>query len=85
MPIWAFSVGAPNAMPSPIKRMGLNEVKEAEILRQRVEIALTIPTTKSDDKTDLPRTESKTSHEQPRILKDHALFEGGSRRRMLVL
>lgn len=74
--VWAFSVGAPSAMPTPIQKMGLNEVKEAEALRQKIETSLTIPTTKDDADAKLSKREGKKSSEQPSALKDHVLFEG---------
>jgi menaquinone-dependent protoporphyrinogen oxidase len=76
IPVWAFSVGAPSAMPGPIQKMGLTEIKEAEILRQKVEASLTIPPTKDDVNAAYLKKEGRKSVEQPRVLKDHVFFEG---------
>jgi menaquinone-dependent protoporphyrinogen oxidase len=65
IPVWAFSVGAPIAMPKAVQKMGLTEIKEAEILRQKVEEALTIP-----------EASGEKGKEEERVLKDHVFFEG---------
>jgi len=65
IPVWAFSVGAPEAMPKVVQKMGLTEVKEAEILRQKVEEALTLPVARGEK-----------GKEQEKVLKDHVFFEG---------
>lgn len=54
-------------MPKPIKKMGMNEVQEAELLRGKIEEALTIPEIKG---------KNKKEGEHPRVLKEHVFFEG---------
>lgn len=72
IPVWAFSVGAPAAMPKPMQKMGLDGVKEAETLRGKIEMALTIPAFREGD----AKREGKRPVEYPRVLEDHVLFEG---------
>lgn len=59
-------------MPKPMQKMGLDGVKEAETLRGKIEMALTIPAFREGD----AKREGKRPVEYPRVLEDHVLFEG---------
>jgi menaquinone-dependent protoporphyrinogen oxidase len=66
VPLWAFSVGAPTAMPPVIQKLGLTETKEESVLKHHIV-----------DILEAQKAQGVAGHQEPNTgLREHVLFGG---------